>query len=152
MRRQMPGRWKPVAAVGVTAALCMPLLILGGPAFAKTGAAASQYQYSSSSQYQYRKHHRQIMICHLTRSRKHPAHAIWVSAAASNAHLRHGDHLGPCTGSETARPKKHDWQTTHNSKTTHDSQNQVTAHVQSSDSGKHGGSGEHGNHGKHGGD
>ena len=93
------GRWKLVAAVAVTAALFAPLLVVGGTAFARSGGAAgSQYQYGpSAAQYQYK-----ITICHFTRSRKHPAHTISISAAAWKAHVRHGDHMGPCTANETA--------------------------------------------------
>jgi hypothetical protein len=90
-----------MAAVAVSAALLVPLAVFGAPALARSGAAAVEYQYGSgSSQYQYR-----VMICHLTGSRKHPGHTITVSSAAVRAHLRHGDHLGACTGSET--PKAH---------------------------------------------
>jgi hypothetical protein len=89
-------------AVAVSAALLVPLAIFGAPALARSGAAASQHG-SASSQYQYR-----VVICHLTKSKKHPAHTIVVSNKAVPAHLRHGDHLGACTGTETPRPKKHE--------------------------------------------
>jgi hypothetical protein len=92
-------------AVAVSAALLVPLAVFGAPALARSGSAASG-QGSGSAQYQYR-----VTICHLTRSKKHPAHTITVSSAAVAAHLRHGDHLGPCTGTETPRakhPKGHD--------------------------------------------
>lgn len=91
---------KLLSAVALTAALLVPLAVFGGPALARSTAAASEYQYSGSSQYQYR-----VVICHLTGSRQHPAHTITVSSASVAAHLRHGDHLGPCTGSETPKPK-----------------------------------------------
>jgi hypothetical protein len=93
-----------LAGIAVTAALLVPLAIFGAPALAGSGAAASEYQYggSGSAQYQYR-----VTICHLTGSKKHPAHTIVVSSASVAAHLRHGDHLGPCTGTEKARAKKH---------------------------------------------
>jgi hypothetical protein len=48
---------------------------------------------------------RRVTICHLTGSRKHPAVTITVSQSAVAAHLRHGDHLGACTGNEKPRPK-----------------------------------------------
>jgi hypothetical protein len=87
------GRRKLFGALAVSAALLVPLAVVGGPALAQsTGAASAQYQY-------------RVQICHLTRSKKHPAHTITVSSAAVAAHLRHGDHLGPCTGNETPRPK-----------------------------------------------
>ena len=57
-----------MAGVAVTSALLVPLSIFGGPAFAGSGSAAGQYG-SGSSQYQYK-----VTICHLTGSKKHPAH------------------------------------------------------------------------------
>ena len=89
---------KLLAAAAVSAVLFVPLAVFGGPALARSASAASEYQYSGSAQYQYR-----VQICHLTGSKKHPAHTITVSSAAVAAHLRHGDHLGACTGSETGR-------------------------------------------------
>ena len=126
--RHLPTRWKAAAAIAVTAAFFTPLLVLGGPAFARTGAAASEYEYAGSSQYQYR-----IVICHLTRSKKHPAHTITISSAAWPAHQRHGDHLGPCTGDEQPRPKAN-----------HGHHNDASTH---GNSGVHHGHG-HGSHGK----
>jgi len=98
-----------MAGVAVTAALLVPLAILGGPALAgANGAAAGQYEYGAgSSQYQYR-----VTICHLTGSKQHPGHTITVSSKAVAAHLRHGDHLNACTGTEKPRPKKHTTTTT----------------------------------------
>jgi hypothetical protein len=93
---------KTMGAVAVSAALLVPLAAFGAPAVARSGAAAaSQYQYGSgSAQYQYR-----VTICHLTGSKKHPGHTITVSSHAVRAHLRHGDHLGACTGLETRKGK-----------------------------------------------
>jgi hypothetical protein len=48
---------------------------------------------------------RRMTICHITGSKKHPAVTITVSQSAVPAHLRHGDHLGACDGSEKPRPK-----------------------------------------------
>jgi hypothetical protein len=81
--------------------LLVPLAVFGAPALARSGSAGSQYG-SGSAQYQYR-----VSICHRTGSKKHPGHTITVSAAAVRAHLRHGDHLGRCTGAETVRGKSH---------------------------------------------
>jgi hypothetical protein len=39
-----------------------------------------------------------VLICHRTGSSKKPSHTINVSANAMQAHLRHGDTLGPCPG------------------------------------------------------
>jgi hypothetical protein len=94
---------RAMAAAAVSGALLVPLAVFGAPALARSGAAASsssaQYEYGSgSSQYQYR-----VTICHLTGSKKHPGHTITVSSRAVRAHLRHGDHLGACTGTETRK-------------------------------------------------
>jgi hypothetical protein len=92
-----------IAGLAVSVALLVPLAVFGAPALARSTAAASQYEYSGSAQYQYR-----VELCHLTGSRKHPGHTITVSSAAVAAHVRHGDHLGACTGNESPRPKHHD--------------------------------------------
>src|SRR2546423_167456 len=91
-------RARLLAAFAVTVALLVPLAVFGGPALARSTSAASQYQYSSSSQYQSR-----VTICHRTGSKKHPGHTITISSAAVKAHLKHGDHLGACTGTETKK-------------------------------------------------
>jgi hypothetical protein len=101
------GRGRLVGAVALTVALLVPLATFGAPALARSGAAASEYGGSGSSQYQYR-----VTICHHTGSKKHAAHTITVAAPAVKAHLRHGDHLGPCTATETPKPKKHHTETT----------------------------------------
>ena len=94
-------RGRVIGAAGVSAALLVPLAVFGAPALAGSGSAGSEYG-SGSSQYQYR-----VTICHATGSKKHPAHTITVSPAAVRAHLRHGDHVGPCTGAETQRGHHH---------------------------------------------
>jgi hypothetical protein len=91
-------RARLLAALAVTVALLVPLAVFGGSALARSTSAASQYQYSSSTQYQSR-----VTICHRTGSRKHPGHTITISSAAVQAHLKHGDHLGACTGTETTK-------------------------------------------------
>ena len=95
-------RRSTMGAVAVSAAILIPLATFGAPALARSGAAASsQYEYGSgSAQYQYR-----VVLCHLTGSKKHPGHTITVSSHAVRAHMRHGDHLGACTGLETPRAK-----------------------------------------------
>jgi hypothetical protein len=55
---------------------------------------------------------RKVTICHLTGSKHHPAVTISVSQSAVAAHLRHGDHLGACTGTETQKPKHSSGSTT----------------------------------------
>jgi hypothetical protein len=89
-------RARLLAASAVTVALLVPLAVFGGSALARSTSAASEYQYSSTTQYQSR-----VTICHLTGSKKHPGHTITISSAAVRAHLKHGDHLGACTGTET---------------------------------------------------
>lgn len=89
-------RARLLAASAVTVALLVPLAVFGGSALARSTSAASEYQYSSTTQYQSR-----VTICHLTGSKKHPGHTITISSAAVRAHLKHGDHLGACTGAET---------------------------------------------------
>jgi hypothetical protein len=44
---------------------------------------------------------RRVTICHRTHSWKHREHTITVSQFAIAAHLRHGDHLGPCAATGT---------------------------------------------------
>jgi len=89
-------RARLLAASAVTVALLVPLAVFGGSALARSTSAAYEYQYSSTTQYQSR-----VTICHLTGSKKHPGHTITISSAAVRAHLKHGDHLGACTGTET---------------------------------------------------
>lgn len=48
---------------------------------------------------------RRVTICHITGAKKHPGVTITVSQSAVAAHLRHGDHLGKCTGTEKPRAK-----------------------------------------------
>jgi hypothetical protein len=112
MQRRFAGsNRRLLGGIAVTAALLVPLAVVGAPALARSGAAASQY--AGAAQYQYR-----VAICHLTGSKKHPAHTITVSSAAVAAHMRHGDHLGACTGSETPKRHGHGQTTTSTTSTT----------------------------------
>jgi hypothetical protein len=116
--------YRPWLAAAVSAAFLVPLLVLGGPALAKSAASASEYEYGGSSQYQYK-----VPICHHTHSKKHPWVQISVGAPAVKAHLRHHDLLGPCPTTPTSAAP--------------------TSHGKSGD--KHGKSGDdHGNSGSHG--
>ncbi|HET7450071.1 MAG TPA: hypothetical protein VFJ78_05690 [Gaiellaceae bacterium] len=95
-------RGKAAAVAALSAALLVPLATFGGPALARSGAALAEYGHGSgSAQYQYR-----VTICHITHGKKKVAHTITVSSKAVPAHLRHGDHLNACNGTET-RPTKH---------------------------------------------
>jgi len=89
-----------LAGLAVSVALFVPLAVFGGSALARS--SASQYEYSSPSQYQYR-----VQICHRTHSKKKPFRTITVSSRAVKAHLKHGDHVGACTGTEQVAPKAH---------------------------------------------
>ena len=94
MKRNLNGvRAKLIGGAAVTAALLVPVAVFGGSALAHAAATGP-----SAAQYQYR-----VQICHLTGSKKHPFHTITVSSAAVAAHVRHGDHVGACTGSETRK-------------------------------------------------
>ena len=130
-----------MAGLAVTAALLVPLAIFGAPALARSGAAASEYG-SGSSQYQYR-----VTICHLTGSKKHPGHTITVSSKSVSAHLRHGDHLGPCTGTEKPRPKQNkghdDDGNGHDNGKGHDAGSSTTTTTSSDDHGNGKGKGRH---------
>jgi hypothetical protein len=117
-----------ISALAVTAALFVPLAVFGGPALARTVAAASQYEYSGSSQYQYK-----VTICHRTHSQKHPWVTITVSSRAVHAHLHHGDVMPPCPTS--GGPGQ---------------QQPGSGSTSGSQTGEHGNSGNHGNSGDHG--
>jgi hypothetical protein len=90
-----------MAGIAVTAGLLVPLAVVGAPALAGSNSAAGEYG-SGSSQYQYQS---RVTICHVTGSKKHPAHTITVSAKSADAHVAHGDHLGACTGTEKPKLK-----------------------------------------------
>ncbi|MDX6472650.1 MAG: hypothetical protein QOK22_1466, partial [Gaiellaceae bacterium] len=46
---------------------------------------------------------RRVTVCHVTGSKKHPAVTITVSEHGAASAIKHGGHLGACTGSETAK-------------------------------------------------
>jgi hypothetical protein len=48
-----------------------------------------------------------VTICHIPRGNPARAHTIKVGLASLNAHLAHGDTIGPCTENSSKRPKKH---------------------------------------------
>jgi hypothetical protein len=79
-------------AVGVLTAFAA----VAGVGFTQSAAGAGQYQYGKQK----------VTLCHLTHSKKHPAVTITVGAPAVKAHLKHGDHLGACTGAEIAAGKQ----------------------------------------------
>lgn len=102
MRRVHRVNWKATTVLALTAVLIVPLLVFGGPAFARSGdAASSQYEYPSADQYK-------VTICHHTHSRKHPWVQITIDQSALQAHLQHGDTVPPCPiVSSTKHAKKH---------------------------------------------
>ena len=77
-----------LTAAVVSAAVLVPLGVLGGPALAGSSK-------SSAAQYQYK-----VSVCHKTKSKKHPWRQIRISSAAWKAHAKHGDFLvtpeAPC--------------------------------------------------------
>jgi hypothetical protein len=145
--------YRPWLAAAVSAAFFVPLLVLGGPALAKSAASASQYEYGGSSQYQYRG---KVMICHHTHSKKHPWVQISVGAPAAKAHLRHHDTLGPCpTTAPASGDKKHGKSDDQGKKHDQgDDNDQGKSKDQTMSKGKsvddHCKSGDHGNSGSHG--
>jgi hypothetical protein len=82
-----------LTAAVVSAAVLVPLGVLGGPALAGSSK-------SSAAQYQYK-----VSVCHKTKSKKHPWHQIRISSAAWKAHEKHGDFLvSPTTPCPPAAP------------------------------------------------
>jgi hypothetical protein len=108
------------AALGVTAALLIPLALYGAPALARSAAAASAYEYrdddSGSAEYEYgddddsgsAQYEYEVHVCHRTHSKKldHQWVMITVRSRALQAHLRHGDVLSP--SSHCPRTTGHD--------------------------------------------
>ena len=80
-------------------------------------------------------------------SKKHPGHTITVSSKSVAAHLRHGDHLGPCTGTEKPRPKQNkghdDEGNGHDNGKGHDAGSSTTTTTSSDDHGNGKGKGRH---------
>ena len=143
--------YRPWLAAAVSAAFFIPLLVLGGPALAKSAASASQYEYGGSSQYQYRG---KVTICHHTHSKKHPWVQISVGAPAAKAHLRHHDTLGPCPthaagaggkdhGKRGDKGKKHDQGDENDQGQSRSASKEARAGITSKSS-DHGKSGDHG--------
>jgi len=76
---------RTIGAVAVSAAVLVPLGVVGGPALASSSSSPNR---SAASQYQY-----QITICHKTHSATKPWVQVRVSSASWKAHQKHGDFL-----------------------------------------------------------
>jgi hypothetical protein len=107
MKRLIDGlKTRLVAALGVTAALLVPLALYGTPALARSAAAASAYEYenedSGSAQYEYDHEHSgsaqyeyEVHDCNRTdsKNRNHRSMLTAVHSPAASAQLRHGSVL-----------------------------------------------------------
>ena len=82
--RSRPGR--AALALAIVVYVLGAVLVLGGFGFG-TSAASTEYEYQDGGK---------VTICHKTGSKKNPQHTIVVSSNALDAHLAHGDTLGPC--------------------------------------------------------
>jgi hypothetical protein len=106
-----PARTLSIAfAGGLTSLLLVALAAFGGIGYAASAAkgvaetahkvVAPKAQTASSQSAAADQYVGKVTICHRTGSVKHPFVTITISASALQAHLDHGDHLGPCTASE----------------------------------------------------
>ena len=79
---------RALAATAVTVAAFAALTVFGGlGGLAAVGSsAAAEYEYGNEN----------VTICHHTGSSKNPFVTITVSENALDAHLAHGDTIGPC--------------------------------------------------------
>jgi hypothetical protein len=71
-------------AIAVVVYVVGAVLVLGGFGFGASTANA-EYEYDGK-----------VTICHHTGSKKNPTVTITVSRNALDAHLAHGDTIGPC--------------------------------------------------------
>jgi hypothetical protein len=79
--RRLRNLLAPAIVAGVLGVLAASGLSAGTP------SAAAQYQYPEK-----------VVICHHTHSAKNPFVTITISRNALDAHLAHGDTIGPCPG------------------------------------------------------
>jgi hypothetical protein len=79
------------------------LLLAAGFAVASiaTGAGLSSLQATTGTTTSHK-----VIICHRTKSKKHPFVQISVDVHAVPAHLKHGDTEGPCTKAQLTAGKK----------------------------------------------
>ena len=78
---------RALGAIAVTFAAFMALVMFGGlGGIASVGpSAAAEYEYGGK-----------VTLCHRTGATKSPVETISVAESARDAHLAHGDTLGPC--------------------------------------------------------
>ena len=81
------GRWSGRALLATTFAFVAigAFGIFGAPAFSSDDPTSAAYEYNNK-----------VTICHHTGSTKNPTVTIVVSIHALDAHLKHGDTVGPC--------------------------------------------------------
>jgi hypothetical protein len=90
MRRTLHLRLRAFIAAAVAVGALAVLSVVAGASWATGGSSdAFQYQYKGK-----------VTICHHTHSKKHPWVTITISRSALNAHLKHGDTLGPCSAAQ----------------------------------------------------
>lgn len=77
------------AAIAVVFALfvLVSLGLVAGVGFADDSASSESYEYGGG---------KKVTICHHTSSKTNPTVTITVSENALDAHLAHGDTIGPC--------------------------------------------------------